>query len=648
MRIDPRRSVTVLLLVLALFGVVPVVATAQTQEDVDHAEAQKEQAFQDLIDANNAVGHALADLEAINEELIELEYVINRLEGRIDEYEQQVVALDESARDLVVEAYITGGSDLVMAAFSADTIQDLLTSQVLIDSATDRDLAALDLLAAVNRENDRLKVELDARKADVESLQTRQAAKVEELDAAREHAEDVLAYAEANFADVVQRYKEELRRQAEEEARRQREEEARRQAEAAAAASASSSSSSGSSSGSSDSGSSDSGSGGGDSGGSSDSGSSDSGSSGSDSSSSSSDSGSSDSGSSGSSDSGSSGSSDAPGAGGLPPSTTSGVVCPVAGSTWFVDTWGAPRPGGRTHKGTDMAAASGTPLVAMDAGRLRLNWHYAGGRQVYIYTDSGAFYYYAHLSGYANVSSGQRRGNSSATWGAPGTRRRRTSTSGWARARACTSTRTPPSPPSADARESVAPRQPQESTRTQKNAHPEERVPRVPVRGFHAYQPTVRSSRRSGEAIEQLIHGRGERKGAGVIDVDPADLGGVVAGSELTSDRRGEEVDHRVVIVRRHRLVDDVADPHGFADGDLETGLLASLAGDGLAHALPVALTPTRHGPMIGVGARSPANEQDAAVLDDHRTNRRCRSELIVHAGDTTPERSRFRRTGHR
>ncbi|MHC4410663.1 MAG: hypothetical protein ACYS0F_16870, partial [Planctomycetota bacterium] len=244
MRIDPRRSVTVLLLVLALFGVVPVVATAQTQEDVDHAEAQKEQAFQDLIDANNAVGHALADLEAINEELIELEYVINRLEGRIDEYEQQVVALDESARDLVVEAYITGGSDLVMAAFSADTIQDLLTSQVLIDSATDRDLAALDLLAAVNRENDRLKVELDARKADVESLQTRQAAKVEELDAAREHAEDVLAYAEANFADVVERYKEELRRQAEEEARRQREEEARRQAEAAAAASASSSSSS--------------------------------------------------------------------------------------------------------------------------------------------------------------------------------------------------------------------------------------------------------------------------------------------------------------------------------------------------------------------------------------------------------------------
>ena len=90
MRIDPRRSVTVLLLVLALFGVVPVVATAQTQEDVDRAEAQKEQAYQDLVDANNSVGQALADLEAINEELIELEYVINRLEGRRLEAELRV------------------------------------------------------------------------------------------------------------------------------------------------------------------------------------------------------------------------------------------------------------------------------------------------------------------------------------------------------------------------------------------------------------------------------------------------------------------------------------------------------------------------------------------------------------------------------
>mgnify|MGYP001552931958 FL=1 len=96
-------------------------------------------------------------------------------------------------------------------------------------------------------------------------------------------------------------------------------------------------------------------------------------------------------------------------AAGLPAVTTAGVVCPVAGNTWFIDTWGAARPGGRTHKGVDMSGAQGTPLVAMNSGKVRLNWHSAGGRQVYIYADDGNFYYYAHLSGYAaGLSNGQR------------------------------------------------------------------------------------------------------------------------------------------------------------------------------------------------------------------------------------------------
>ena len=382
---NPRRRVRaiVLLLVFGLLGLVPAAAGAQTEQDVDRAQDQKEQAYRDLVDANQAVGQALADLEAISEELVTLEYTIDKLNGRITEYDDRVAELDDSARDVVVEAYISGGTGLVSAAFAAGTIQDLLTSQVLIDSAADRDLASLDLLSAVNRENDRLKEELDQKRAEVADLQEQQATLVEQLDEAREHAEDVLAYSEANYADVYRRYKEELRRQAEEEARRKREEEARRQAEAAAqAASSSSGTTSTASSGSSG------------------------GSSGSPSSSGSSSSSDSSSGSS-SSDSGSSGS--APGAGGLPPSSTPGVVCPVAGNTWFVNTWGAPRSGGRTHKGVDMAAARGTPLVAMDNGKIRLGWHYAGGRQVYVYADNGTFYYYAHLSGYASgLSSGQR------------------------------------------------------------------------------------------------------------------------------------------------------------------------------------------------------------------------------------------------
>jgi murein DD-endopeptidase MepM/ murein hydrolase activator NlpD len=81
----------------------------------------------------------------------------------------------------------------------------------------------------------------------------------------------------------------------------------------------------------------------------------------------------------------------------------------VAGSTWFTDTWGAPRSGGRTHKGVDMSAAFGAKLVAMNSGTVRLNWHSSGGRQVYITSGDGNFYYYAHMSGYApGLATGQR------------------------------------------------------------------------------------------------------------------------------------------------------------------------------------------------------------------------------------------------
>jgi murein DD-endopeptidase MepM/ murein hydrolase activator NlpD len=324
-----------LLLIVCLLAVAPLPASAQTQSDVDNAkenveqaDAAKERAYQELLDANQAVGEAISELEALDEKIQELEYLISRLQGQITDFADQVADLEQNARDVVIEAYVAGGTGLVTAAFAAGTIQDLLTSQVLIDNAADRDLAELDLLAAVNRQNDRLKEDLAEREEEVEEARTEQLALVAKLETAREHAEEVLANAEENHADMVVRYKEELKQKAEADA-------ARRRAEAAARAAASGA------------------------------------------------------------------------AAGLPSSSTPGLVCPVAGNTWFIDTWGAARSGGRTHKGTDMAAARGTPVVAVNHGSIRLNWHALGGRQVYLYSG-GNFYYYAHLSGYAaGLSSGR-------------------------------------------------------------------------------------------------------------------------------------------------------------------------------------------------------------------------------------------------
>lgn len=81
-------------------------------------------------------------------------------------------------------------------------------------------------------------------------------------------------------------------------------------------------------------------------------------------------------------------------------------ICPMtSGRTSFIDSWGFPRSGGRSHKGTDMMAAYGEPVYAVQSGRIRLSTSSLGGRSVYLYADTGFRYYYAHLSAW-NVSNG--------------------------------------------------------------------------------------------------------------------------------------------------------------------------------------------------------------------------------------------------
>lgn len=73
---------------------------------------------------------------------------------------------------------------------------------------------------------------------------------------------------------------------------------------------------------------------------------------------------------------------------------------PVDGPNSFIDTWGAPRSNGRTHKGTDVMCARGTPLLAVVGGSI---WNTtptdvgAGGIGLWIAGDDGNYYYYCHL-----------------------------------------------------------------------------------------------------------------------------------------------------------------------------------------------------------------------------------------------------------
>jgi peptidoglycan LD-endopeptidase LytH len=74
-----------------------------------------------------------------------------------------------------------------------------------------------------------------------------------------------------------------------------------------------------------------------------------------------------------------------------------GMACPVAGPVSFVDSWGSPRSGGRSHEGVDMMADYGTPVVAITAGTIGgAGYHSLGGNMLYLTANNGDVYYYAH------------------------------------------------------------------------------------------------------------------------------------------------------------------------------------------------------------------------------------------------------------
>lgn len=87
------------------------------------------------------------------------------------------------------------------------------------------------------------------------------------------------------------------------------------------------------------------------------------------------------------------------------------VVCPVPGGS-FIDDWHFPRSGGRLHKGNDIFAERGTPVLAVADGVVRRvnrvdRWEPGsgsglGGKTVSITTDERTYWYYAHLDSVAD------------------------------------------------------------------------------------------------------------------------------------------------------------------------------------------------------------------------------------------------------
>ncbi len=119
-----------------------------------------------------------------------------------------------------------------------------------------------------------------------------------------------------------------------------------------------------------------------------------------------------------------------PTASGVAPGLSAGAMIPVEGIdvSRLSDSFTSPRSGGRTHNAIDIAAPTGTPVLAITDGRVsRKHWNRLGGRTLYLTSADGQHdFYYAHLDAYEDdieVGSVVQRGDVLGTVGSTGNAR---------------------------------------------------------------------------------------------------------------------------------------------------------------------------------------------------------------------------------
>jgi murein DD-endopeptidase MepM/ murein hydrolase activator NlpD len=116
-----------------------------------------------------------------------------------------------------------------------------------------------------------------------------------------------------------------------------------------------------------------------------------------------------------------------PAGGGGAAVSSGGMACPLDHPRRFTDTWGAPRSGGRGHRGTDILGPYGIPVRAITSGTWSIQR--AGpsaGLWGILRGDDGNQYWYMHLQSHtvgngARVSAGQQVGTNGDTGNARGT-----------------------------------------------------------------------------------------------------------------------------------------------------------------------------------------------------------------------------------
>jgi murein DD-endopeptidase MepM/ murein hydrolase activator NlpD len=356
-----------------------------TQGDVDAALERRRAATAALEGVTARFEEAMASEEILRDQVTDLAREVSRLE-------QEIGARRIEVRELVLERYMAGGSTGTERVFTARTFTDIPVQNEYYALMNARDIAMLRGLESAEARHVEQQALLDSRLIE-------QAGLVEELTALSAELGAALADADADYNSVAAAYaaQEEARRLREEAERQRRLEEERRAREAAEAAAAAATTTTAAVT--------------------------------------------STTVPTESSTSETTVTTEPPATtttapatttttaapSAPPPVVTDGKTCPVNAAVSFSDTWGAPRSGGRLHKGVDMVAARNAPIVAIEAGTVtRTSNSSLGGLSVYFTGVSGSRYYYAHLEYIAdgigsgsNVSVGALFGGNGSSGNAP-------------------------------------------------------------------------------------------------------------------------------------------------------------------------------------------------------------------------------------
>jgi len=336
--------------VLVVAFAIPAVAQV-TDDDIDRARQQVNRITEESADVGQQVIDAYGRQAALDQEITDLRDSIDFARLKIAETEARL-------EDLAVELYMGSTSGASLSVLFSATDQEYPAGIEYLRNVSGVNEDVVGQLRTFRDELDRQTQRLD------EALEE-QIVLASELETLAEELQGDLVAAQAIYDDLVQQQAaEEAERQRQEEERRRQEEAARQAAEEEAAnATSTTRAPSGTSP-------------------------------------------------TGSGDGGATTTTAAPATpttAAPPPSSSGSGTCPVAGAVSFTDSWGDPRSGGRSHKGVDMIAARGTPIVAIFSGRVyRLSNSSLGGLSVYFYSDAGDLYYYAHLDAFADISPGQR------------------------------------------------------------------------------------------------------------------------------------------------------------------------------------------------------------------------------------------------